>query len=151
MKNTAVKLDQTLVAQAVTKYIRIAPRKMRLVLAIIVRKPVSEAFSILANTKKKAARLVTKTLKSAVANAVQKKLDEDRLFIRLAFADGGPSLKRFLPRAMGRADNILKRTTHLTLVVEEGKNKIVDSGSLNQGKASKSQKTKQKKEAAQAA
>jgi len=112
---------------------------------------VSEAFSILANTKKKAARLVTKTLKSAVANAVQKKLDEDRLFIRLAFADGGPSLKRFLPRAMGRADNILKRTTHLTLVVEEGKNKIVDSGSLNQGKASKSQKTKQKKEAAQAA
>ncbi len=107
-------------ARAVTRYIRISPRKIRLVLDTIRRKPVDEAFSILANTKKKAAGIVNKTLKSAFANAKQKEMDENRLFVRLAFADGGPTLKRYLPRAMGRADTILKRSSHVTLVLEEG-------------------------------
>ena len=151
MKNIAStenKVSQN--AKAVTRYIRISPRKMRLVLDTITRKPVHQAFSILAHTKKKAARLVTKTLKSAVANAVQKKMDENRLFVRLAFADGGPTLKRFLPRAMGRADGILKRTTHLTVVVEEGN---VKSGESRDGNAQKGLKLKKekKKEAAQTA
>ena len=154
MKNIASlenKVSQN--AKAVTRYIRISPRKMRLVLNIIVRKPVHQAFSILAHTKKKAARLVAKTLKSAVANAVQKKMDEDRLFVRLAFADGGPTLKRFLPRAMGRADGILKRTTHLTLVLEEGKARHSEVRDTGHGKGFKLAKSKpeKKKEAAQAA
>ena len=151
MKNIAStenKVSQN--AKAVTRYIRISPRKMRLVLNIIVRKPVHQAFSILAHTKKKAARLVAKTLKSAVANAVQKKMDENRLFVRLAFADGGPTLKRFLPRAMGRADGILKRTTHLTVVVEEGNVKYGESKDDNAQKGLKLKKEK-KKEAAQTA
>ena len=154
MKNVAaVENKNTGSARAVTRYIRISPRKMRLVLETIKWKPVFQAFSILANTKKKAARLVTKTLKSAVANAKQKQMDEDRLIVRLAFADGGPSLKRFLPRAMGRADNILKRTTHLTVVVEEGKGKFAGpkNSGASEGKALKSTKEKKKKEAAQAA
>lgn len=106
--------------RAVTKYVRMSPRKMRLVLDAIRWQPVSEAFSILANLKKKAARIVTKTLKSAVANAKQKEMDEARLRVEIAFADGGPSFKRYLPRSMGRADTLLKRTTHVTIAVKEG-------------------------------
>ena len=144
--------DQNLKARAVARYIRISPRKMRIVLDEIRYKPVHEAFSILANTKKKAARIAIKTLKSAVANAKQKQMDENRLIVRLAFADGGPSLKRFLPRAMGRADDILKRTSHLTMVVSEDARRPSKAGgaSASHGKSSKwvKNKTEKKKEAA---
>lgn len=107
-------------ARAVTRYIRISPRKIRLVLDTIRWKPVGAAFAILDNMNKKGARLVAKTLKSAFHNAKGKNMDENRLIVRYAFADGGPTLKRHLPRAMGRADTILKRTSHLTVVLEEG-------------------------------
>ncbi len=123
--------------RAVTKYIRISPRKIRLVLDVIRRKPVAQAFSILANTKKKASQIVAKTLKSAVANAKQKEMDENRLFVRLAFADGGPTLKRYLPRAMGRADTIIKRTSHVTVVVEEGAMRKEAGGKGGEEKSSK--------------
>ncbi|OGW86532.1 MAG: 50S ribosomal protein L22 [Omnitrophica bacterium RIFCSPHIGHO2_02_FULL_46_11] len=106
-------------ARAVTKYIRISPRKMRFVIDAIRRKPVSSAFAILEHLTNKGARLAAKTLKSAQANAKVKKMVEDRLFIREIKADGGPSLKRFMSRSMGRADQILKRTTHLTVVLGE--------------------------------
>ncbi|MBI4387783.1 MAG: 50S ribosomal protein L22 [Candidatus Omnitrophica bacterium] len=107
-------------ARAVARFIRISPRKVRLVLSAICRKPVAQAFSILTNLNKKGARIVSKVLQSAVANAKDKQMDEARLFVRIALANGGPMLKRYLPRAMGRADTILKRTSHITVVVEEG-------------------------------
>lgn len=106
-------------AKAITRYIRISPRKMRLVIDTVRHKPVSSAFAILSHLKKKAARLAAKTLKSAVANARVKKMDESRLYISQIKADGGPTLKRHMSRSMGRADVILKRMTHLTVVVGE--------------------------------
>ncbi len=106
-------------AKAVLRYIKIGPRKMRLVIDTIRHKPVATALSILANTKKKGARIAEKVLKSAQANAKVKKMDENRLYVSKVTADGGPSLKRYMPRSMGRADVILKRTTHLTMVLGE--------------------------------
>ncbi len=113
-------------ATAVTKYIRMSPRKARLVLDEVRKKPVHRAAQILASMNKKAARFAEKLLKSAVANAKVKGLEEDRLYIKDVRADGGPTLKRFRPRSMGRADRILKRTTHLTLVVKQGDHKYKD-------------------------
>ena len=139
--------QNTASARAVTRYIRISPRKVRLVLDAVRRKPVGEAFSILANLKKKAARIVAKTLKSAVANAKKKELDENRLFVRLAFADGGPTLKRYLPRAMGRADTILKRTSHVTVVVEEDALRRFEPNANESDKPSKMQKPLKQKAA----
>ena len=106
-------------AKAITKYIRISPRKMRLVINTIRYKPVSNAFAILEHLKKKGAHLAAKTLKSAAANAKVKKMDETRLYVREIKADGGPVLKRYMSRSMGRADVILKRMTHLTVVLGE--------------------------------
>lgn len=114
-------------ARVVLKWIRISPRKVRPVLDAIRKKPVRFAWTVLGTIPKKAARLAEKALRSAVANAKVLELDEDRLYISDARADGGPSLKRFLPRSMGRADRILKRTTHLTLVVKEGVKKFRSS------------------------
>ena len=108
-------------ARAVVRYLRISPRKVRLVINAIRRKPAGAAVSILASLNKKAARLVEKGLKSALANAKVKGLEESRLVVSEIKADGGPVLKRFMARAMGRADEILKRTTHLTVVLREEK------------------------------
>ena len=126
-------------ARAVSRYIRISPRKVRLVLDVIRRKPISQAFSILENLNKKGSRIVVKVLKSAIANAKNKDMDETRLFVRGAFANGGPMLKRYLPRAMGRADTILKRTSHITLIVEEG---MLRSTVTPQSRGEKSSKVK---------
>ncbi len=106
--------------KAVTKYLRIAPRKMRLVIDTIRKRPALEAMGILSLLNKKGARMAAKTLKSAIANAKNLKLDEKRLYVADIRADGGPVLKRFLTRSMGRADRLLKRTTHLTVIVCEG-------------------------------
>ena len=106
-------------AKAITKYLRVSPRKLRLVIDTVRSKPVSNAFAILANLKNKGAKMVTKTLKSAQANAQVKKMDENRLYIREIKADGGPTMKRYMPRSMGRADVILKRMAHLTVVLGE--------------------------------
>jgi len=129
-------------ARAVTRYVRIAPRKVRVILGAIRRQSVGSAFSILDNMPKKAARIVNKTLKSAVANAKHKKMDESRLIVRYAFADGGPTLKRFRPRSMGRADSILKRTSHVTVVVEEGIRQFSKPNAPDQGKAGAQKSTK---------
>lgn len=106
--------------KAVTKYLRIAPRKLRLVIDAIRRRPAIEAMGILSLLNKKGAKMAAKTLKSAMANAKNLGLNEDRLYVSDTRADGGPVLKRFLTRSMGRADKILKRTTHLTVEVREG-------------------------------
>lgn len=106
-------------AKAITKYLRISPRKLRLVVDTVRYKLVGDAFAILQHLKKKGSEMVAKTLKSAAANAKVKKMDENRLYVQEIKADGGPSLKRYMPRSMGRADVILKRMSHLTVVLGE--------------------------------
>ncbi|NIQ89630.1 MAG: 50S ribosomal protein L22 [Deltaproteobacteria bacterium] len=106
--------------RAVTRYVRIAPRKARLVTELIKGKPVEEALTILRFVPKKAARLVDKTLRSAVANAEQNpNIDVDTLYIKRIFVDGGPTMKRWRARAMGRATRIIKRTSHITVILDE--------------------------------
>ena len=107
-------------AKAVAKYIRISPRKARQVVDLIRGKSVAEASAILKFTPNKGAELVEKVLKSAVANAEHNyDMNVDELYISQAYVDQGPSLKRFKPRAMGRADGIRKRTSHITVMVSE--------------------------------
>jgi large subunit ribosomal protein L22 len=107
-------------AKAISRYVRMSPRKIRAVLDIIRGKKVENAFSILKFTNRRAATVVTKILKSAVDNAIKdKKLNEDMLFVKGAFADIGPTMKRYMPRAMGRAASIHKRTSHITIILGE--------------------------------
>ncbi|AHF57419.1 50S ribosomal protein L22 [Spiroplasma eriocheiris CCTCC M 207170] len=101
--------------------IRISPRKVSLVADLIRNKKVGEAIVILDNTNKKSSVPVKKLVKSAVANAVNNNgLDADKLFIKEIFVNEGPTLKRFRPRAHGRAYEILKRTSHITITVSDG-------------------------------
>lgn len=106
--------------RAVAKYIRITPRKVRIVLDLIRGKNVAEAFAILKFTPKAGADVVEKVLRSAVANAENNfDMDADKLFVKTAYADQGPTLKRNHPRSRGQAFKILKRTSHVTIVVDE--------------------------------
>lgn len=109
-------------AKAVAKYVRISSRKVRQVVDLIRGKKVSEALAILQFTPKGSTEPVTKVLKSAVANAEHNlDLSADELFVNAIYVDQGPTLKRIKPRAMGRADQIRKRTSHITVVVGEKK------------------------------
>lgn len=119
-------IDKQKSAYAVAKFLRISPQKARLVLDTVRSKPVHRAFMALATINRKAARLAEKVLTSAVANAKDKGLDLTKLYISDIRADGGPTFKRFMPRSMGRADRILKRTTHLSVVVTEGERSYKD-------------------------
>ena len=107
--------------RAIGRFIRIPPRKARLVMDMVRGKDINEALSVLRFTPKHAARVVEKVLRSAVANAQQNHgvKDIDFLFVKRAYADNGPTMKRFRQRAMGRATPIKKRTSHLTIVLEE--------------------------------
>jgi large subunit ribosomal protein L22 len=99
-------------------YIRSSASKVRVVLNLIRGKDVRTADQILQFTDREAARLVRKVLASAVANAVNNdELDADDLYVKACFADEGPTLKRFRPRARGRAGRINKRTCHITVIV----------------------------------
>src|SRR5260370_37563206 len=99
---------------------RISPQKLRLVCELIAGKKVDQALSILQFTPKKGAKVISKTLLAAVANARdQQNVDEDRLFVKRVTADTGPTWKRSLQRAHMHATPILKRTSHLTVVVDE--------------------------------
>lgn len=107
-------------ATAHAKYVRIAPRKVRLVIDLIRGKNVGEAVAILRHTPKAASPVLEKLLNSAIANAEHNhSLDPNKLVISQAFVNAGPIMKRFRPRAMGRASAIHKRTSHITLVVSE--------------------------------
>jgi large subunit ribosomal protein L22 len=106
------------------KYLRIAPRKVRLVADLIRRKSVNEALNILDFTNKKAAKPLKKLLNSAIANAKHNfQLDPSKLYISKITVDEGPKYKRWMPRARGRADEIQKKTSHITLVLAEAKAK----------------------------
>jgi large subunit ribosomal protein L22 len=107
-------------ARAVSRQLRISPQKARLVVDLIRGKNVGEALMILDFVPKKAARLVTKTLKSVIANAENtQRVDIDNLYVSRITVDEGITMKRFLPRAHGRATPLLKRTSHITIVVDE--------------------------------
>ena len=109
-------------AKAIAKSVRIAPRKVRLVVDLIRGKNVGEAVSILNHTQRGASPVVEKVLKSAIANAEHNyEMDTDNLIISEAFVNEGATLKRFRPRAQGRASKINKRTSHITVVVTEKK------------------------------
>lgn len=109
-----------MVSTAKLRHLRIAPRKVRLVADLIRGKDVEEALSILQFTQKRSSMPIAKLLKSAVANADQKDgVDIDRLFVEKITVDGGPTIKRFRPRAMGRATPILKRTSHVCIALGE--------------------------------
>jgi large subunit ribosomal protein L22 len=106
--------------RAQAKYIRQSPYKVRRVLDLVRGLPVEEARHVLSFTDRRAAGTVRKVLDSAVANAEHNHaLDADELFIAHAYADEGPTLKRWRPRARGRATRIRKRTSHITIVVSE--------------------------------
>lgn len=107
-------------AKAIAKYIRIAPRKIRVVMDLIRGKDVSEAFAILKFTPKVGADVIEKVLKSAVANAEHNlDLNVDKLYISSCCVDQGPTLKRIHPRSRGQAFKILKRSSHVTVAVKE--------------------------------
>jgi large subunit ribosomal protein L22 len=109
-------------AKAVARTVRIAPRKARLVVDLIRGKQIGEAVAILNLTPKAASPIVEKVLKSAMANAEHNyEMDVNNLVVAQAFVDEGPTLKRFRPRAMGRASQIYKRTSHITIVLSEKK------------------------------
>ena len=107
---------------ATAKYVRVSPRKASDVARLIRGKPVAEAKAILMLSPRIAAKLVGKVLASAVANAENNEnLDADDLYVVQAYVNGGPTIKRFRPRAMGRASRIRKRTSHITVCVDEKK------------------------------
>ena len=116
----------TLEARATNRYVRTSAQKAGLVLELIRGKKAADALSILRFTKKAVAREVEKTLRSAIANAVlvadrnqKRRLDEDDLYVSACYANQGPSQKRVRPAPMGRAYQVIKRTTHLTVSVAE--------------------------------
>jgi large subunit ribosomal protein L22 len=106
--------------RAIDRYSRVSPQKVRLVTELVKGKAVSEALSILEYTPKAASRYIFKLINSAIANAGSREgIDVDTLFVKNIFVDQAPTLKRFRARAMGRSTRILKRTCHITVVLDE--------------------------------
>jgi large subunit ribosomal protein L22 len=114
--------------KAISKFLMVSPFKIRPVANLIRRKPYTEAVSLLENMPHKGARLIRKTIVSAASNALNqnKQLEEDMLYVREVKIDEGPRMKRVWFRARGRADMLLKRMCHITVVVDE----VRTSGSL---------------------
>jgi large subunit ribosomal protein L22 len=106
-------------AKAIAKNVRVTPRKVRLVIDLVRGLPVKEALGILANVNKAASEPVMKVIKSAAANATNNfGMDEDALYIAQIFATDGLRMKRYLPRAKGSASGLVKRSSHITVVVK---------------------------------
>ena len=106
-------------AKAIAKNVRVTPRKVRLVIDLVRGLPVKEALGILANVNKAASEPVMKVIKSAAANATNNfGMDEDALYIAEIFATDGLRMKRYLPRAKGSASGLVKRSSHITVVVK---------------------------------
>ncbi len=107
--------------KVVEKYLRASPTKVRPVAKVIKRKPYTEAMALLEHMPQKGARLISKALKSAASNALHlnSNLDEDMLYVKEVLVDEGPRMKRLWIRGRGRADLLLKRMCHITVVVNE--------------------------------
>lgn len=109
-----------MISKATNKFLRIGPRKVRLVADLIRGKNVEEALNILQFTEKRSATPLARLIKSAVANADQKGgVNVDKLYVERLFVDGAPTIKRWMPRAQGRATPIRKRTCHITVELEQ--------------------------------
>ncbi|MBN1335556.1 MAG: 50S ribosomal protein L22 [Deltaproteobacteria bacterium] len=114
-----------MIAKATLRKVRVSPRKARLVADLVRGMDVDQALEVLTFTRKKSAPLIKKLLESAIANAEQvgERGDEavniDKLYIQSVTVDGGPTQRRFRPRALGRATKVIKRTSHITLVLDE--------------------------------
>jgi large subunit ribosomal protein L22 len=107
-------------AKAVTRFVRLSPTKARLVADLVRGKSAVQALDILQFTNKKAAKIIKKTLASAIANATNNfDMDEEKLYVSTIMVNQGPVLKRISPRAMGRADIIRKPTAHIIVAVSE--------------------------------
>ncbi len=108
-------------ARAVAKFIRVSPQKSRLVAKNVKGMGIEDAMNVLRFSPQKAAKIIGKVLHSAVANAEQLPgMDIDSLYVKNIIINEGPTWKRIMPRAMGRAYRILKRTSHITVVLDEG-------------------------------
>jgi large subunit ribosomal protein L22 len=105
--------------KATHRFARIAPRKARLILDLIRGRSVEDALAVLKFSKKRAAVLVGKVVKSAVANAGEQEADTGSLYVQAAWADPGPTIKRFQPKDRGKAYSIMKRTSHLVVTLDE--------------------------------
>ena len=109
-------------ARAHLRYARISPRKVSVVLDLIRNQPLEKALAILQYTPKAACEPLLKLVKSAAANAENNhNMDKNSLYVAECFANQGPTLKRYRPRAHGRANRILKRTSHITVVLDQAK------------------------------
>ncbi len=107
-------------ARATAKFVRISSSKVKIVLDLIRNKPLSEAYAILKFTPKRGSEVVYKVLKSAASNAENNfEMDPEKLYVKECFANEGPSMKRVRPRAQGRAFRIQKRTSHVTIVLDQ--------------------------------
>ncbi|HET97417.1 50S ribosomal protein L22 [Desulfurivibrio sp. D14AmB] len=107
-------------AKALARNIRISPQKARLVADMVRGKQVETALNTLRFLPKKGARILRKVIEAAVANASQNEaIDVDNLYVKTVYIDGGPSLKRIRPMPMGRAGRIIKRSSHITVVLDE--------------------------------
>ena len=108
--------------RAVAKYVRVSPRKVQIVIDLIRGKQVADALAILMYTPKSAAPVVEKLLNSAIANAENNlEMSRENLYVAEVYANQGPTLKRFRPRAQGRASRIRKRTSHITIILDQAK------------------------------
>jgi len=106
-------------SQAKLRNVRLSPRKARLVVDMVRGKGIQDAMNILQVSPQKTAPILSKLLKSAVANAEQSGVsDVDQLFVKTVMVDQGPVLKRFMPRAQGRASRIRKPTSHITVILD---------------------------------
>ena len=129
--------------KAKARYIRMSPRKIRLVVDVVRGMPVTQALTQLKFMKKHAALPVSKLIDSAIANAENNfKLKRDSLFVKTIVADGGPTLHRWTPKAHGRATPIRKRTTHITVVLDELEKKETK---VTEKKVDKEKKVEEKK------
>ncbi len=121
-KSAARRENRDVRPRAIARYVRISSRKVKVVIDLIRGKSVNEAQAILMYTPKAASPVVEKLLNSAVANAENNlDLSRDTLYIAEVFANQGPTLKRFRPRAQGRASRIRKRTSHITIILDQAK------------------------------
>jgi large subunit ribosomal protein L22 len=114
-------LEYAMETRAILRFVRVPPQKARLVIDLIRGQDVEQALTIIRFTPKRAARVIEKVLRSAMANAQHNHglRDVDRLFVKTAFVDQAPPWKRWVPRAMGRATPIRKPTSHITVVLDE--------------------------------
>ncbi len=132
-----------MIAKAIARYIRISPKKARLVIDVVRGKSADEALAILMNTNKKASELVSDVIESAVNNAQrkhpEKKFTQDDFFISKIVADEGPALVRFRAASMGRASMIKKRSSHILVELDVIPEKLEEKSQKSKKKASKTQ------------